>query len=475
MRWANAIAPLDIIGGPQVTHLETATEAQFRERHRGKFAVPLAASALFILHCLIALALIPPWQQPDEPTYVTSIEAHVSRLTSSRATDRGREAEILQSMARYDWWRHRRPGGQPPAVIADNFLYAAAGGPVQVGSSAPGEADTPTYALVTGRMLSWLPRMTVVDDLYFLRVFSAVAGLLTLWVAWLGARECLGALGGATVAMVMALHPQFAIMSTAASPDSLVNLAGACVWWQASIAVRRKQMWPVATMWAAAIFATSVDRMGVPLLIVALCVSGVVGIARAKGLRWRPALLSAAIAMSGLGAAAWALRRFGTLFDFTLDPSTTVAVTWTSFLSFNWVMHQTWWFSPGWGLYAPPAWWTVIVAILTVLAVAGALHRPWKAGVDPQTHGLLALAAAGIAIYLTAVYGGTYFRLGVSAQGRYVFPVLVPSLVILWAGLETWVPRSRHAQAAAALIVLLAVLDAAAWSLVVLPAYYASF
>lgn len=435
--------------------------------------VVCGALALLALHLAIALVLIPPWQQPDEPTYVTSVEAHVSRLTSSHPSDQGREAEILKSMADHDWWRHRRAGAEPPA--RDNFLHASAYGPVQVGSSAPGEADTPTYALVTGRMLSWLPRMTVVDDLYWLRALSAVAGLLTLWVAWLGARECLGPLGGATAAIVMALHPQFVITSTAASPDALVNLAGACVWWQAAVALRRKQIWPLATMWAAAIAATSVDRMALPLLIFALCASGVVGIARAEGMRWRTALMSAAIAIAGLVAAAWALRRFGTQFDFTLDLSTTLPVTWATFLSFNWVLHQTWWFSPGWGMYAPPEWWTAIVAMLTVLAVAGALRRLSKVRVDPPTHRLLALAAVGIAIYLTAVYGGTYFRLGVSAQGRYVFPVLVPSLVILWAGLEAWVPQSRRAHAAAALIVLLAVLDAAAWSLVVVPAYYASF
>ena len=45
-----------------------------------------------------------------------------------------------------------------------------------------------------------------------LRAISAVFGMLTLWIAWLGARECLGTLGGATVALLLALHPQFAIV-----------------------------------------------------------------------------------------------------------------------------------------------------------------------------------------------------------------------------------------------------------------------
>lgn len=437
--------------------------------------VARSAVALLALHLAVALALIPPWQQPDEPTYVTSVEAHVSRLTGSHLADAGREAEILQSMASYDWWRHRRPGGETPDSIAQNFHDAAAAGPVQVGSSAPAEADTTPYALMAGRILSWLPRASLVDDLYWLRTFSAVAGLLTLWIAWLGARECLGALGGATVAMAMAMHPQFAIVSTAASPDAFVNLAGACMWWQAVIAARRKAIWPLAAMWAAAVAATSLDRMGVPLLVFAMCVTGVVGIARAEAVRWQTAIMTGVVAIAGVAAAAWALSTFGALFDFNLDVSRTLPVTWTSFAEFNWVLHRSWWFSPGWGVYAPPVWWTLVAALLTVAAATGTVRRLWRGPRDAPTHTLLALAVIAIAIQLSAVYAGTYFRLGVSAQGRYVFPVLVPSLVMLWAGLERWVPQSQRVHAAAALIVVLAVLDVAAWGLVTIPAYYASF
>lgn len=330
--------------------------------------------------------------------------------------------------------------------------------------------------MITGRILSRLPRTTVEDDLYWLRAFSALAGFLTLWVAWLGARECLGALGGATVVMLLALHPQFAIVSTAASPDAIVNLAGACVWWQAAVAMKRTRMLPLAPMWAAAIVATWMDRMGVPLLAFAVCVSAVVGIARVKASPWRLALTISAVAASALAAIAWVLTVFGT-FDIDRISAATPLPSlppWDAFARTSWLIHQSWWFSPGWGRYTPPSWWILIVATLTIVAIAGTARLLIRRSADAPTRKLLALAVIGVALQLAAVHAGIYLRLGVGPQGRYLLPLLVPSLVLLWSGIETWVPHSRRAHAAAALVLLLALLDAAAWMLVAVPAYYDS-
>ena len=436
------------------------------------------ALALLAVHLVIALALTPPWQQPDEPTHVAAVEAQVSRLSSVNQSDPGREAEILQSMAQYYLWTHRHLGGETPSVIAKDFLHASAAGPAQVGSPAPSGVDIPTYALAAGRILSWLPRVTVVDDLYWLRAFSAIAGLVTLWVAWRGARECLGTLGGATVATLLALHPQFAIVSTAASPDALVNLAGACVWWQAVLTLKRPRVLSLALMWAAAILATSVDRMGAPLLAFALVVSGATGIVRVGAWTWHSALIITTTTAAGLAAAWWfsafvTSSRFSRALLGNLTPEPGL-MTWDSFARLTWLIHQSWWFSPGWGRYALPALWIAVVATVTVSAVTGAARLLVRPGVDAPIRKFVVLAAIGIVLQLAAVFTGIYLRLGVGPQGRYLFPVLVPALVILWSGLAAWVPPPRRAHAAAALVLLLALLDAAAWLLVTVPAYYDS-
>lgn len=424
---------------------------------------------------LVALALIPPWQQPDEATHVARVELERSQIALLDGTpDPAREGEILQSMARYDWWEHRDRRSETPTVIPKNFSSTGYG----VAVPAQSFAGPTAYTLVTGRLLSWIPRLTIVEDLYILRTLSAVFGLLTLWVAWLGARECLGTLGGVTVTALLALHPQFAVVATSAAADGLTNLFGACVWWQAVLALKGdRALLPLAGVWLAAIAAASTDRMGVPLLAIALVVSVVVVAQRTHRTARLAAFIFAGLA---LVAAAWALNSAGETYGlasaFTQNwlpvPS---ARSWDFFARFTSFVHQSWWFSLGWVRYAPPSWWAMVVVALTAIAAVGTGWQLIGSGVfDAQRRTLIAVAVIGIGLQVSAVYW-TYFRFGRGAQGKSLFPVMVPCLVLLWAGIETWVPPPRRVHAAAALVLLLALLDAAAWGLVAIPAYYASF
>ena len=111
---------------------------------------------------------------------------------------------------------------------------------------------------------------------------------------------------------------------------------------------------------------------------------------------------------------------------------------------------------------------------LTAIAAAGTAQRLFRdRALDPQTRMLIALAVIGLAVQVSAVYWN-FFRLGNGAQGKSLFPVLVPCLVLLWSGIETWVPKPHRVHAAAALVLLFALLDAAVWGLVAFPAYSAS-
>jgi hypothetical protein len=424
---------------------------------------------------LVALALIPPWQQPDEATHVARVELERSQIALLDGTpDPAREGEILQSMARYDWWEHRDRRSETPTVIPKNFSSTGYG----VAVPAQSFAGPTAYTLVTGRLLSWIPRLTIVEDLYILRTLSAIFGLLTLWVAWLGTRECLGTLGGVTVTALLALHPQFAVVATSAAADGLTNLFGACVWWQSVVALKRHHpLLPLAGVWGAAIAAASTDRMGVPLLAIALVVSIVVIARRTENIT-RPA----AVVWVGLAlvAAVWAVGAAGETYglasvfsqEWLPVPS---ARSWDFFRRFTSFVHQSWWLSLGWVRYAPPSWWAMIVVSLTVIAAVGTGRQLiWSGVLDGQRRTLIAVAAVSVTLQVSAVYW-TYFRPGSGAQGKSLFPVLVPCLVLLWSGIETWVPPPRRVHAAAALVFLFALLDAAAWGLVAIPAYYASF
>ena len=248
--------------------------------------------------------------------------------------------------------------------------------------------------------------------------------MLTLWIAWLGARECLGTLGGATVALLLALHPQFAIVSTAAAADGLVNLFGACLWWQTAVAVRRDHsLLQLIGVWGAALAAASADRMGVPLLAFALLVSVVVIARRTESFPRPAAVLFVGLALL---AAAWAFRTSGATYDlrsaFTQDWLLVPAARNLSFFgTFTSFVHQSWWLSLGWVRYAPPSWWAMIVVTLTAIAAVGTGRQLVSRGaLDAGRRILIALAVAGVALQVSAVYW-TYFRFGHGAQASLSF------------------------------------------------------
>lgn len=447
----------------------------------GVAPVLVVAALLLALRFLLALVLIPPWQQPDEATHVALAQMQRSRIELlDGAPDPAREAEILESMARHDWWEHRGVGWPTPVPTPGRFGQAGAGDRVAV--EVTHISDPPAYFLIVGRLLSWLPRLSITEDLYILRAVSALFGMLTLGVLWLAAREFAGPGPAAIVTLILALHPHFAVVSTAATPDAMTNFLGASLWWPAAAVMRTPSALRLLLVWLIAIGAAAADRMGVPLILVAVVVSGGMLATRISLAPRKVAVVLAATAVLGIlaiGITAWVVETFGETYRWTAVFSALVpvegAMTWDRFLRFNWQLHRSWWFSLGWGRYTPPGWWSVILVAITIVAVLGLARRFFRdGGLAPLTRSLIAVAVVAIGIQVFAIHWA-YFRLGSGVQGRYLLPCLVPALVLFWTGIEAYVPRPQRVHAAAALVLLLAVLDAAGWWLVAIPAYYASF
>ena len=429
----------------------------------------LAASAVLICRLGLSLALIPPWQQPDEPAHVAFMEVAHDRLLLSSSPDPGREAEILRSMAEYDWWRYYARG-TPATPLPTKFERAGGAIVGSIGVNPSTNVWGAYYTMIAAGLHAG-PQRSVVEALYLMRTVSAMLGLLTLWVAWRGARECLGEVGGATVTLLLALHPQFAVVSTTASPDALVNLLGACIWLQAMLAVRRANVLrPIGVMWLAAICGAVVDRMGIPLVAGAFVASVVALTRHRRPRRFTVALIAIAAAMFGaslllveglshpFSSAGWALV--------TPAPE---ARTWDFFSTFTSILFESWWASLGWVRYSPPSWWVAIACVLSATAAAGVLRRILRND-DQHTGTVLGLAITMMTVQVVAVYW-SYFQIAHGAQGRHLFPVLVPALVIIWLGIEAFVPIHHRRYAAIVLVVTFALLDATAWVLVAVPAY----
>jgi hypothetical protein len=74
-----------------------------------------------------------------------------------------------------------------------------------------------------------------------------------------------------------------------------------------------------------------------------------------------------------------------------------------------------------------------------------------------------------VLIQIAAVFSAFYTV--ANPHGRYLFPTMVPTLVLLWAGIDGWVPHQSRPYAAIGLVALFAVLDMAVWEFVAVPVW----
>ena len=431
-----------------------------------------AAAVLLAGRLVVALVLIPPWQLPDEQAHVAVAEVFRSRVSSQTFSSRGRQAEILESMAEHEWWRYY--GVPSPAPLPSRFpllLVDNAASALAVNVESP-EHPKPYYTLIAGLLLL-APPMPVVRDLYVMRFVAALFGMLTLWTAWRGAREGLGERGGAAITVLLALHPQFAVVSTTASADTLIILLGACMWWQAMLALNRANfLVPLGVMWVAAMAAAVTDRMGVPLVASALVLSVVVAVHRTGLGRKTVALAIIGVILTGavLGFVEGQSRAFGHAIGVMLrTPPEYLDYTWGFLATFTSVIFESWWFALGWLRYPPPDWWLGVALVLSVGSVLGLMARLVR-GEEAHTRLVAVMAVTMLAVQVAAV-SWVYVTISHGAQGKHLFPALVPTLVLVWLGAQALAPVRFRRHAAVGLVLAFALLDCAAWGMVAITTY----
>jgi hypothetical protein len=419
------------------------------------------------------MAIVPPWQNPDEPQHLLT-----TRLVQTRGPDfvvesewgGAHEAPIIASMARYGWWTHyQRPTPEPlPLTFAD--------GPARVVGQyfGPPGSGSRLYYRAAAAVFEAASIETILPQLYVMRALSVVAALLSLWCIGSGTRRMLGDRAAAVVAALVALHPQFVFVSTTASPDAFVNLAGSIVWRQAAVLVcSGTTIVDVAVLWCAAIAALMLRRLGAPLLAIAAVVTAVVAwreIARARAWRAMAVASLAAAALIAIAAAAVPNDLARALGSIRVDPSralSTVAANVERLPVFLDMLFRTFWLAAGWLRYPGPPWWHVITVAVSVTAGAGLILLAYA-----NRSRALRLSALAVVIQLVAVVAYHFGILQAGPQGRYLFPVLPAIFSLMWLGWNAVVGlRIRPRLAAASLVMVMAFLNLSAWVFVVLPAY----
>jgi 4-amino-4-deoxy-L-arabinose transferase-like glycosyltransferase len=176
-----------------------------------------------LIQSLIMVAVIPPWQGPDEPRHFEYIRLlhDKGRLLTAGDTSPSLQREILDSMDRHDYWRFGYTQfpvdpRHPPQSFKEVYWPIDPYWMFQ----------PPLYYVLAAAALVPVAHSSVDTQLYALRFISILPGLLTILVAYWLARELFPGDRQLIIGIpaFVALLPMQAFISATVSNDQLAEL-----------------------------------------------------------------------------------------------------------------------------------------------------------------------------------------------------------------------------------------------------------
>ncbi|MBN1668971.1 MAG: DUF2142 domain-containing protein [Anaerolineales bacterium] len=249
---------------------------------------------LALLHGLLYVFLVPPWQHYDEPQHFEYawLLAERDRLPEPRDNDFEMRRQVAQSMLAHDFFRG---WSSRPDLVGD-----PAGQPAWIGDF-PQLGDPPLYYLLASLPLQVLGGASVETQLYTARLVSLLLYLATVFAGW----GLVGELAGKDhplrplVALSLALLPAFTDLMTSVNNDVAAVATLSFFLWGAVRLVQRGFNWRdlLWTVLAAGLclFAKRTVYLALPLLPLALLFSLLRG--RARRWAWAGLVL---VALAGL-------------------------------------------------------------------------------------------------------------------------------------------------------------------------------
>jgi len=174
-----------------------------------RWLLPLA-----LLHGLIYLALVPPWEHYDEPGHFL----YAAEIAAGEQGGRGPSAVSISREVADSMYRHRFLGG----AFRPDLLQP---GPVRVGEDQ--RVHPPFYYAVVGAILKPARFLSVEVQLYLARALSLVLYALTIITAWRITVAVLPnqPLAQLAIPLMVLLNPAFTDLMTALNNDVLLNFA----------------------------------------------------------------------------------------------------------------------------------------------------------------------------------------------------------------------------------------------------------
>ena len=439
-----------------------ASSSQFAQAVRGERVLLAVLLGMFICRAILASAVVPPWQGPDEPGHF----APAYGMAQPVAAEEQIKNEVLQSMVHHRWWAfYDDPPPSPMIPCCVPGVYF-------------GDLSFPLYYSLAGAVLRLSRPPTLEAAYYHLRGFSVALAGLALAFGWAGTRLLFGADIAVGAAAIAALHPQFLLVAISVNADALLNVCGAVVWWQAArVLTGHRAGFSVALMFIAAFAAIFTKRIGLVLLPLALIVAAsALFMRRSWKMNGRDAVLLTIVAAIGFAAvfAIWSYfyEEAGRLWLYWIQlfeiPRRSNTARLAEAGRFVRMTADYFWLIGGWLRFQPPDTWLWISRGLMVGGLIGVLVELMSSRtlrVPLLIAGLFVVVQTG-AMLATVFWVEQYFP-----QARYLFPVFVPITTLLYVGLRRMGPRRYGAQWALALVVVLMVLDVTGFTTVHMPVY----
>jgi len=424
-----------------------------------RWLLPLA-----LLHGMLYLALVPPWQHYDEPGHFEYVAMEVAGMQAAAATQIS--AEIADSMVRHDFLQ----GRFQPDILNPN--------PVSLGERQ--FVHPPTYYALVALPIGWLRYLTIEQQLYAARAVNVVLYALTVIIAWriavvVAPEESVVQLA---LPLLVMLTPPFADIMTAVNNDVLLNMAAAATTLGCVLLIR-DGLRPAAALLAVLGLLVAVISKRTGLVLAPL-----VGFAIVWAVNRRPLPTGLTVGLLGgavliLGAVALQLvqvehpggfhsvlaaRPWLVSFDRTylrLDVNTWIqSVTDLSLIGGRYrvlvvVAFSSFWARLGWGEIVVTPWWdlAIPIAVVTLISIVGLLRGAltrWGALPLWQQRSillfLLAVALAWLALAARLHPLPPLELFAYTPRGRYLFWALIPTLWLLLLGFQWALPAAWQAR-----------------------------
>lgn len=433
---------------------------------RHVWLAPAVLCLLAGLHQLIYFLVIPPWQGPDEPRHFEYIAQVAGRISPGEPEARELQWQIIQSMIRHDFWAYgyyMQPyePSNPPGTLDDIW---------------PGFAhethQPPLYYWLAGALVRITDAPHVDGQLRVARLLSMVLGVGVVLIAWLTARTLFAPQIGVPflIGLFVALLPMHAFMNVVANNDNLAALLVSIVVLFSTRIVRHGFRWTnLIFAIAATILALFTKRTALiaPVVLAATLAAAlwdrIVGAVRSQaGRRVLPGM-SAALVVILVGAwTAWHFSRPTVQYlwngllhlppdvlDLLSDGKYADALVNTPYPYYTRMVFESFWARFGWLNVRLPSVWYWILAGMVGLAGIGWLAsfcRAWRgdAGLTSGQRRCLVVFSVGSAIACLLIFAKEIlflsYQFGVTPQGRYLYPVIIPLATLLIIGLREATP-----------------------------------